>query len=643
MGTGVDPTSPCYVSFQPVGRRVEVEPGLTLIETAQTAGVEIVSICGGIGVCGECRVRVAAGNEHLSPPTLTEDIELTDGGLNEGLRLACQARVLGDVRIDIPPESLAAPQRLQVEGQFAEVEVDLPVRAVDLSITPPGLYDLRSDLERVQDALREAGEPRIAASLRVLTELPRQLRLHDWQVRVVLRGIELVALLPHPRTGDDVAQPTATVKPHSMLGLAVDVGTTKVAAYLVDLRSGATLAKIGAMNPQIAFGEDVISRIAYANTHPEGLHTLQRRLVETLNGMVAELCRTAGAELTQIVEAVVVGNTAMHHLLAGLPVEQLGEAPYVPAVGEAMQFHASDIGLELASGAYVYMPPNIAGYVGADHVAMLLAAQSEQLARGRAQHATIALDIGTNTEISLLVGERILCCSCASGPAFEGAHIHDGMRAAPGAVERVRIEEDQVHVHTIEGQPAVGICGSGILDAVAEMLSASVVDRRGALSPTHHRVCGEGGRRAFVLVPGRQTGTGRDVLVTRGDVNEIQLAKGAIRAGIEVLLGEAGIRAGEIDDFVVAGAFGTYLDLRSAVRVGMFPDLPIERYRQVGNAAGAGARTMLVSRRQRALAEEAARRIEYVELTTHPRFTEEYMGALSFDAPTGLTTVQVER
>jgi uncharacterized 2Fe-2S/4Fe-4S cluster protein (DUF4445 family) len=641
---GVDPTSPCNVSFQPVGRRVEVEPGLTLLETAQTAGVEIVSICGGIGVCGECRVRVAAGNEHLSPPTLTEDTELTDGGLNEGLRLACQARVTGDVRIDIPPESLAAPQRLQVEGQFAEVEVDLPVRAVDLSVTPPGLYDLRSDLERLQDTLREAGEPQVAASLRVLTELPRQLRLHNWRVRVVLRSNEFVALLPQPHASVAGAAPSAaSVRPHSLLGIAVDVGTTKVAAYLVDLESGVTLAKTGAMNPQIAFGEDVISRIAYANPHPEGLRTLQHRLVETLSGMVAELCRTAGAENTQIVEAVVVGNTAMHHLLAGLPVEQLGEAPYVAAVSEGLQFHGSDVGLELAPGAYVYMPPNIAGYVGGDHVAMLLAAQSEQLARGRAQHATIALDIGTNTEISLLVGERILCCSCASGPAFEGAHIHDGMRAAPGAVERVRIEEDHVHVQTIDGQPAVGICGSGILDAVAEMLGASVVDRRGALAPTHDRVCGEGGRRAFVLVPGRQSGTGRDVLVTRGDVNEIQLAKGAIRAGVEVLLGEAGIGAGEIEHFVVAGAFGTYLDLKSAVRVGMFPDLPIERFRQVGNAAGAGARALLVSMRQRALAEEIARRIEYVELTTHPRFTEEYMGALSFDDPIGRTAVPAEK
>lgn len=621
--------TPLYkVNFQPVGRRVEVEQGLTLLDAARTAGVEIVSICGGIGVCGECRVRLADG--QLSPPTPTEETELSARELAEGLRLACQAQVLGSVRIDIPPESLAAPQRLQVEGQFAGVDVEPAVTAVDVRVTPPDLYDLRSDLTRLQDALKDAGQPPLRASLPVLADLPMQLRRYGWHVRLVLRGRELVAVLPNP---EDSAMPASgvAVASHQLLGLAVDVGTTKVAAYLVDMASGRTLAKAGTMNPQIAYGEDVVSRIAYANTHPEGRDTLQRRLVSTLNDMVAELCH-GRAKPGQVVEAVVVGNTVMHHLLCGLPVEQLGEAPYVPAVGEAIQFHASDIGLALAPGAYVYLPPNIAGYVGADHVAMLLATQAEELAKGQVGRTVIALDIGTNTEISLLSGGRVLCCSCASGPAFEGAHIHDGMRAAPGAVERVHIEDGAVQVYTVDGQPAVGICGSGILDAVAEMLRAGVVDRRGVLVAEHSRVRNEGSKRVFVLVPGSHSGTGRDVLVTRSDVNEIQLAKGAIRAGVEVLLKEAGICAAGIDEFIVAGAFGTYLDVKSAVRVGMFPGLPLERFRQVGNAAGAGARAMLVSVRRRALAEEIAQRIEYIELTTHPRFTDEYIEALGFSA-----------
>ncbi len=628
MSAGPDTLPMCEVNFQPVGRRVTLEHGITLLDAARSAGVEIISICGGIGVCGECRVRLAAG--RLSTLTLTEEEDLTAQELDAGMRLACQAVVLGDVRVDVPPESLTAPQRMQVEGQSAEVDAEPAVTPVDREIAPPGLYDLRSDLTRLQGTLLEAGFPALSASLPVLAGLPGLLRRYGWRARLALRGSELVALLPHP---EDAVQPPSAVAAHRLLGLAVDVGTTKVAAYLVDLASGDTLAKSGAMNPQIAYGEDVVSRIAYANTHPEGRATLQRRLVETLNSMVAELCLQAGAVPGQVVDAVIVGNTAMHHLLAGLPVEQLGEAPYVPAVGEAMQFHAADIGLALAPGAYVYLPPNIAGYVGGDHVAMLLATEPAQLAAGAARRTTIALDIGTNTEISLLAGERVLCCSCASGPAFEGAHIHDGMRAAPGAVERVRIEGDDVRVYTIEGQPAVGICGSGILDAVAEMLRAGVVDRRGALVAGHKLVRNEGGKRAFVLVPARQSGTGRDVLVTRSDVNEIQLAKGAIRAAVEVLLREASISALDIDDFIVAGAFGTYLDLKSAVRVGMFPDLPLDRFRQVGNAAGAGARAMLVSVQRRALAEEIARRIEYLELTTHPRFTDDYMESLSFAEP----------
>ena len=628
MGAAVGGERACRISFQPVGRRVEVAPGATVLAAAQAAGVEIVSICGGAGLCGACRVRWVGG--ALAPPTPVETEELTDAEREAGWRLACQAQVQDAVQIDVPPESLAAPQRLQVEGQQAAVAADPLVHPIDLVIPPPDLDDLRADASRLQDALGAAGHPPVAASLPVLATLPGLLRRYGWRARLVVRGAALVAILPYP---DEGPIPPGRVAPSQLLGLAVDVGTTKVAAYLVDLADGRTLAQTGAMNPQIAYGEDVVSRIAYANTHADGRALLQRRLVETLNGMVDTLCRATGAAPAQVVEAVAVGNTAMHHLLAGLPVAQLGEAPYVPAVSQALEIPAASLGLVLAPGAYVYLPPNIAGYVGADHVAMLLVGAAPLVA-GATPRTIIALDIGTNTEISLLTGDRILCCSCASGPAFEGAHIRDGMRAAPGAVERVHFADGVVQVSTIDGQPAVGLCGSGILDAVAAMLDAGVVDRRGALrrAPVGEAglVRGADGKPVFVLVPARRSGTGRDVGVTRSDVNEIQLAKGAIRAGVDVLLDAAGLRAADLDEFVVAGAFGTYLNLRSAVRVGMFPDLPPARFRQIGNAAGAGARALLVSARQRAVAEAVARRIEYVELTTHPGFTAAYMDALGF-------------
>jgi uncharacterized 2Fe-2S/4Fe-4S cluster protein (DUF4445 family) len=304
-------------------------------------------------------------------------------------------------------------------------------------------------------------------------------------------------------------------------------------------------------------------------------------------------------------------------------VAQLGASPYIAAVTEPLDIEAEYLGLVLAPGAKIYLPPNIAGYVGADHVSMLLATETWQ-----AQAPTIALDIGTNTEISLAVDNQILSCSCASGPAFEGAHIHAGMRAAPGAVEYVRIYGDDIRVQTIGNRPAVGICGSGILDVVAELRAADIVGRTGRFQQQHPRVVPYKGGGAFLLVESKNTGNSHDVLVTRRDVNEIQLAKGAIRAGVDVLLTEAGLTYNDLEAFVVAGAFGTYLDLKSATRIGMFPPLPLDRFRQVGNAAGAGARQMLVSQSRRYTAESIVDRVRYIELTAHPDFTDVYMGAM---------------
>jgi uncharacterized 2Fe-2S/4Fe-4S cluster protein (DUF4445 family) len=535
------------------------------------------------------------------------------------------------VRVDIPPEALTAPQRLQIEGQGIEVGLDPIIVPLDLQVTPPDLYDLRPDVSRLQDALAAHGRRPVKIDLPVLAGLPERLRVQGWSARLALRK------------GEERPQLVGVLAPQARLfGLAVDVGTTKLAAYLVDLATGETVAKAGAMNPQIAYGEDVISRIAYANEHPDGRQTLQGRLVETLNQMAGGLCAEAGATREQVVEAVIVGNTAMHHLFAGLPVRQLGLAPYVPVTGDALELRAGDLGLDLAAGAAVYLPPNIAGYVGADHVAMLLAMDV-----ANSQQPVVALDIGTNTEITLAFPAalaatdpqvasagrqtRLLSCSCASGPAFEGAHIHAGMRAAPGAIERLQIVDEQVLTHTIGGLAPVGICGSGILDAVAEMLAAGVLDLRGVLKEGHVNTRRVDGKVAFVLAPAEATGHGRDLIVRREDVKEIQLAKGAIRAGIEILLAEAGLRLDDIQEFVVAGAFGTYLDLRSAIRVGMFPDLPMGRFRQVGNAAGTGARQLLVSAAQRQEAARIARQVEYIELTTHPEFTQAFVKALTFE------------
>jgi uncharacterized 2Fe-2S/4Fe-4S cluster protein (DUF4445 family) len=605
--------APVDVDLQPVGRRVQLTVGATILEAAQVAGVDLVAVCGGLGTCGTCRVRLVTG--LLSTEVAEEQDLFTAAESRDGWRLACRAQLRSDVRIEIPPESLSAPQRLQTEGEAVDVPLDPAVVAVDLALEPPTLDDLRADTTRLQDALVLAGLTGTTISLRVAGACSHRLRAQQW------RGRAAVYRDADGRSALVSVQPTG----RALLGLAVDAGTTKLAAYLIDLGSGETLARAGAMNPQIAFGEDVVSRITYANTSDGATQVLHLRLVNELNRLVDELCMHANAEREQIVDAVVVGNTAMHHLVAGLPVRQLGEAPYVAAVSDAVEARAADIGLQLAEGATLYLPPNIAGYVGADHVAMLLAsglAESTQ--------TVLALDIGTNTEISLAHRGTIWSCSTASGPAFEGARIHDGMRAAQGAIEHVRFQEGAFRVQTIGGAAAVGICGSGILDAIAQSLDAGIIDERGSLAKSHPLVSRTTHGPACLLVPAAQAGHGRDVVFTRSDVNEIQLAKGAIRAGTELLLREAGIEAGSLDNIVVAGAFGTYLDLESAIRVGMLLDVGRERYRQIGNAAGRGAEQLLLSRERRALANRLAKRVHYVELTTHRSFTDMFVQSLEF-------------
>jgi uncharacterized 2Fe-2S/4Fe-4S cluster protein (DUF4445 family) len=603
------------VDLEPIGRRVEVEAGTNLLEAAQKAGVDLVASCGGIGICGTCRVRIVQG--EVTPVTLTEEEAMDAAQFAAGFRLACQAEPLSDVRLDIPPDSLTAIQQMQVEGREAEIALSPAVIPVDLVLAEPDLEDLRSDIARVDEELARLGLGPLTGSLSLLGLLSNTLRSSGWKARLAVRpeqGVSnLVAVLP-PET--------------PLLGLAMDLGSTKLALYLVDLTSGATLARTGVMNPQIAYGEDVVSRIAFANRGEENRLLLQTRMAETINEALRELCQEQGVSPTSVVDVVAVGNTAMHHLFCGLPVEQLGSAPYVPVVSEPLTFFAAEIGLKIAPGARVFMPANIAGYVGADHVSALIATQSYA-----ADHTTLVVDIGTNTEISLTHQGIVYSCSCASGPAFEGAHIHDGMRAAPGAIDRVHLDNGKVHLTTIGNTLPVGICGSGILNAVAQMLDVGILDVRGVMRPVSDRVRPRGRQSEFVLAAAEETGHGRDIVVTRKDVNEIQLAKGAIRAGIEILLQEAGIPAETVQDFIIAGAFGTHLDLASALRVGMFPLIAIDRYHQVGNAAGVGAKEMLISLARRAEAARIVNGVRYIELTTHSGFTPQFVEAMYLNAP----------
>ncbi|MGD9001451.1 MAG: ASKHA domain-containing protein [Anaerolineae bacterium] len=601
------------IDFQPLGRRVQVAEGTTLLEAARKAGVGLNAVCGGAGVCGTCRVRVVQG--AVSPPNKSEERFLDVPELNAGYRLACQVDVRGDVLVDVPPESITAPQRAQIEGRERPVEIDPTVRTFDVTLTAPNLHDLRSDETRLREVLREQhGFASVRFDPVVLATIPPMLRENDWEIRLFIRDGEVVGAAP-------ISTPP--------LGLAVDIGTTKVAAYLVNLETGETLGASGEMNPQIAFGEDVMARIAYAMEEEGHGRELQEAIVQGLEDRIGELCRQCERDCRDILEAVLVGNTCMHHLVMGLPVDQLGVAPYVPALSSSCDVKARDLGLDIAPGAYVHLLPNIAGFVGADHVSMIMASGLHE-----ADRVTLGLDIGTNTEVSLATGGRLLSCSTASGPAFEGAHIRHGMRAAPGAIEWVKIVDGKVEYQTIDGALPVGICGSGILDSVAELRRIGVLKENGSMRrDSHPRVRQTGDRPEFVLVLAGEDGAGNDIVINRKDVSEIQLAKGAIRAGIEVLLAEAGLEIDQVERVVVAGAFGTYLDVASARAIGMFPPLPLDRFDQVGNAAGIGAKLALLSRHCRAVAEQIAQRVEYIELTTNARFSGAYMDAMGLPDP----------
>jgi uncharacterized 2Fe-2S/4Fe-4S cluster protein (DUF4445 family) len=589
------------VDFEPVGRRGQFTGEQSLLECARQLSVDIVSLCGGIGSCEHCKVQVIAG--QVSKLTMEEEASLSAKELEQGYRMACMTYPLSDVKLHVPPESLTALQRTQVEGLEVDVEPDPLVRGLDVHLTPPTLASPQADAPNLWGVLAAQGVEPGVIDFRVQQTLSHQLRENDWQVRVALRGDEIIAVnAPSTR----------------WLGLAVDIGTTKIAGYLLDLETGKTLASKGRMNPQIPYGEDVVSRIAAASKSQEDTDKLQTLLVEALNQLAAELCTEIDAKLEEIVETVVVGNTAIHHLFLGLPVKQLGLSPYVPAVDAALDIKAREIGLGIAPGAYVHLLPNIAGYVGADHVAMLLATRMADK-----DGVTLAIDIGTNTEICLNHKGKLTSVSCASGPAFEGAHIKFGMRAAPGAIEHVRLEKGRLDIQTIGGESPVGICGSGLLDVVAQLRLNNIVDRSGKMV-AHPLVQKRDTQREFVLA---DQPTSEPITISQKDVRELQLAKAAIRLGIRALVENEGLTENDLEQIIIAGAFGTFIDVKSAITIGMLPDLPLERFTQVGNAAGTGARLALISKAEREKAGKIAKLDGYIELAQMPDFSRKFAEA----------------
>ena len=589
------------IDFEPVGRRGQFTGEQSLLECARRLSVDLVSLCGGFGSCEHCKVQVITG--QVSALTLEEEASLSEKELEQGYRMACMTYPLSDVKLHVPPESLTAIQRTQVEGLEVDVEPDPPVLGLEAHLAQPTLESPQADAQNLWNSLAAHGIDNGTIDFAVQRTLSSVIRANDWQVNAALRADEIVA----------VGAPSTR-----WLGLAVDIGTTKVAGYLIDLDSGKTLASKGLMNPQISYGEDVVSRIVAASKSPADAAKLQSLLADALSQLSADLCAESGTKPEQIVEAVVVGNTAIHHLFLGLPVKQLGLSPYIPTIDVALDVKAREVGLQIAPGAYVHLLPNIAGYVGADHVAMLLATRLADT-----DGVTLAIDIGTNTEICLNYKGKLTSVSCASGPAFEGAHIKFGMRAAPGAIEHVRLEKDRLEIQTIANEPPVGICGSGLLDVVAQLRLNDVIERSGKMG-AHPLIQMRDGKPEFVLAER----SGLDpVTLSQKDVRELQLAKAAIRLGIQALVDAVGLEESDIEQIIIAGAFGTFIDVKSAITIGMLPDLPLECFTQVGNAAGTGARLALISKTEREKANEIALLDDYIELAKVPNFNRKFAEA----------------
>jgi uncharacterized 2Fe-2S/4Fe-4S cluster protein (DUF4445 family) len=613
------------VIFQPSGRRGEVEEGTTLQEAARQLGVELDAICGGKQICGKCKVRINSRLDHLSPMTDAElELLSTEHSAMGNYRLACAARVLGDVLVFVPQESRRERQIVRKAATERTISLRPAIRKCYAELTPATLEDPVADWERLQAELaRNFGLNGLSIDVRALLELQDRIREGGWKVTVtVWMDREVIRIEPGYR--------------EASYGLAVDVGTTTVASYLCDLSTGQVVATAALMNPQVAYGEDVMSRIAYVMNHEDGLARLNEAIIEGLNLIARQATEQVGLTPDDVVEVCLVGNTCMHHLVLGLDPRHLGITPFVPALSRSLDLKARELGLRVAPGANLHLLPLEAGFVGADNVGVLIAEEPYNQ-----EEMTLIMDIGTNGELVLGNRQRLLSASCATGPAFEGAHIKHGMRAAPGAIEGVEIDPQTLEVRfkvvgqsrwsdTLKEPHAKGICGSGIVDAVAEMWKAGIIEASGRfradLETPRLRVTEQGPE--FVIAWVSQTTIGQEITVSQADVRAVQLGKAALYAGAKLLMRRLGVE--ELERVILAGAFGSYINKESALALGLFPDCDLERVYAVGNAAGDGARIALLNVDKRRQAQEIARRVEYVELTVEPGFQEAFMEAMYF-------------
>jgi uncharacterized 2Fe-2S/4Fe-4S cluster protein (DUF4445 family) len=614
----------CRVTFEPEGKTVYVPAGTTVYEATGEAGIIINSPCGGAGVCGNCKVAVMKGTYEQKG----SERFITDSDLEQGTVLACRTRILSDCVIEIPLTSRLFEQKILTDGIEVQLKVSPNVQKVFITVDKPTLEDQRSDLDRVWDALG-LGNPGPRVPVDVVRRLPEKLRKADYSTTIVLNMDEIIGI----ERGD---------QSDKLYGVAVDIGTTTVVGYLMDLKTGKQLAVSSQTNPQTSFGDDVISRIQYATTTKDGLDDLNERIVSCLNDIIANLAIQAGIEKKYIYEVTTTGNTTMNHLFLKIDPQNLSLHPYVGVIRSNMDTRSSLIGVNINRYGKVYTMPNIGGFVGGDTVAVILASGMH-----KSEELKFALDIGTNGELVMGNRERLISCSTAAGPAFEGARITCGMRASDGAIEKVLIADGGVQVNTIGNAKAIGLCGTGLIDAIAELRKAGVISKNGKMYkpdelpdsvPDYVRkrvVDHEKWGASFIITPADESKTGEAILLTQKDVRETQLAKGAMYAGYELLKKELGIADDDIHEVLLAGAFGNYIRRHQAKIIGLLPDIPTEKIKFIGNAAGAGAKMVLLSKEMRDEACHISQNTEYIELAVNTDFQRVFADSMFF--PEALT------
>ncbi|MBN2239092.1 MAG: DUF4445 domain-containing protein [Dehalococcoidales bacterium] len=609
----------CQVIFQPSGKRGKVATGTRIKEASISLGVDIEGSCGSAGTCGKCRVKIAEG--FFDKYGIESKLDHVNSPEEHGYVLACQAEIQGDIVVFVPEESRLENQVVRKSAGNVDITLDPAVKACYLELHSPNLEHPTADWERVQNrlyaqyGLNDLGIDRLA-----LSELPQTLRDSEWNITAfVWNDREVIRIVPG--------------QIDHYYGMAFDIGTTTIAGYLCDLSDRNLVATVSMMNPQVVYGEDVMSRISYAMANENGLDALHHSVIEALNALVSNACSVVDISTDAILDMTVAGNTCMHHLFLGIHPQYIGKAPFVPAITNSFDIKARETGIRISKGSFVHTLPLEAGFVGADNVAVLLSAGIHHRAGSE-----LIIDIGTNGEIVLLEGDRMMSCSCATGPAFEGAEITFGIRAVAGAIERLAIDRTTGDVRfKVIGEErwndeaplkAKGICGSGIIDIVPQLYLAGIIDHTGRFTESfsHPRLRVTDEITEYVIVWKEQTTIDCDITVRQSDIRAIQLAKAAMYTGARLMMKKAGIH--RIDSIKLAGAFGNYIDKRSAAMLGLFPDCDIDSISSIGNAAGDGARMALLNRGKRREADEISRQVEYFELTGEPEFEKMFTEAM---------------